>query len=68
MKKTVSISGMSCSHCSSSIEKALNSIDGIHAEVDLEKNCAFLTLNSNVSDDLIKKTVEHAGYTVTNII
>lgn len=37
MKKTYKVSGMSCHHCSGHVERALNSIDGVSAKVNLEE-------------------------------
>jgi len=67
MKKIIAIEGMTCSHCQARVEKALNAVDGVKAKVDLKKNTATVEADSQVSDDLLKKTVEEAGYTVTSI-
>lgn len=61
------IDGMSCSHCSGRVENALNNIDGVEAKVDLKKKTAFINLKNEVSDEILKKTVEDAGYTVVSI-
>jgi len=67
MKKVIAIEGMTCSHCQARVEKALNAVDGVKAKVDLKKNTATVEAGSQVTDDLLKKTVEEAGYTVTSI-
>jgi len=67
MKKVIAIEGMTCGHCQARVEKALNSVDGVKAKVDLKKNNATVEADSTISDDLLKKTVEEAGYTVTSI-
>ena len=67
MKKVIAIEGMTCSHCQARVEKALNAVDGVKAKVDLKKNTATVEAGSQVSDELLKKTVEEAGYTVTSI-
>jgi len=67
MKKVIAIEGMTCGHCQARVEKALNSVEGVKAKVDLKKNSATVDTDSTVSDDLLKKTVEEAGYTVTSI-
>ena len=46
MEKILQIKGMSCMHCSARVEKALNSIDGVEAKVDLETNTAKVNLSS----------------------
>lgn len=67
MKKTIKIEGMSCGHCQARIEKALNSIDGVVAKVDLKKGQATVRLEAVVSDVDLTRAVEEAGYTVTAI-
>ncbi len=63
--KTMVIEGMMCMHCKAHVEKALNSIEGITATVDLEKKTA--TVTGDVSNDTLTKAVEEAGYTVISI-
>ena len=61
------IEGMSCGHCSARVEKALNSIDGVSAEVNLDAKTAYIKLNNNISNDILKNAIEDAGYTVISI-
>ncbi len=63
--KTIIIDGMMCMHCKAHVEKALNDIEGVSATVDLEKKSASVT--GDVSDDVLKKAVTDAGYTVVSI-
>lgn len=65
--KTIHIEGMMCAHCSGRVEKALNSLSGVAAKVDLEKKCAFAELSQEVSDEELEKAVTDAGYEVTSI-
>ncbi len=65
MQKTITIEGMMCTHCSGRVESALNAIPGVTAKVDLEKKTA--TVSGEVSDDVLRKAVEDAGYQVTGI-
>ena len=67
MTKTMKINGMSCSHCSARVEKALNELDGVSAQVNLEAKEAVITLTGNVSDDILTKAVTDAGYEVVSI-
>ncbi|MCX7614429.1 MAG: heavy metal translocating P-type ATPase [Clostridiales bacterium] len=67
MVKTMIIDGMSCSHCSSRVEKALNAIPGVKATVDLEKKTATITESGQISNETLKNAVEDAGYTVVDI-
>lgn len=66
MKKTIKINGMMCNHCVAHVEKQLNSIDGVEAEVSLE-NGAVVTLSKDVSDDVLTEAVKEAGYEVIKI-
>lgn len=67
MKKVMKIDGMMCSHCTGTVTKVLNEIDGVSAEVSLEEKCAFITLSEDISDDILKKAVTDAGYKVKGI-
>ena len=67
MNKTMKIEGMSCGHCSARVEKALNAIDGVSATVNLEEKIASIALQREVSDDVLRKAVEDAGYEVVSI-
>lgn len=66
MKKEMIIEGMSCSHCSGRVEKALNELDGVQAKVDLENKTAFIELTKDVSDAELTKAVTDAGYEVSS--
>lgn len=67
MKKKISIEGMMCGHCTGRVDKALNGLNGVEAQVSLEDKAAYVTLAGDVSDDVLKKAVEDAGYEVTGI-
>lgn len=68
MKKTMKIEGMMCCHCEATVKKALEALDGVtSAEVSHENGTAVLELSRDVSDDLLKKTVEEKDYKVTGI-
>lgn len=66
-QKTLTISGMSCGHCSARVEKTLNNIEGVEAKVFLETNTAELKLTRDVSNEELKKTIDMIGYEVTDI-
>ncbi len=66
--KTVHIEGMHCNHCKMSVEKALNSLEGVvKTEVDLEKKQAVIELNKDVDDGKIKAVIEEEGFEVKSI-
>lgn len=68
MKKTISIEGMMCPHCSGHVHDALCNLPGVQsAEVSHETGKAVCTLSSDVSDDLLIKAVSDAGYKVLEI-
>ena len=68
MKKTMKIEGMMCGHCTGRVDKVLNALEGVQAEVSLEDKAAYLTITGEVSDELLKKTVEDEGYQVVEIV
>ncbi len=68
MEKVLQIKGMSCMHCSARVEKALNSIDGVEAKVDLETNTAKVNLSKEVSDETMKAAVDNVGYQVVSVV
>ena len=50
------------------VKKALEAVDGVEsADVSHEKGTAVVTLSKEVSNDVLKKTVEDKDYTVTSI-
>ena len=67
MEKIVNIEGMMCGHCVAHVDKALNAIDGVSAQVSLEGKRAVCTLSKEVSDEALKAAVVEAGYEVTSI-
>ena len=68
MKKTVSIEGMSCSHCTMAVKKALSKVDGVtDVEVDLDSGSAVVTMEAEIADDTLSAVVTDAGYDVTKI-
>lgn len=67
MKKVLKIEGMMCNHCTGRVEKALNNLDGVTAEVSLEGKSATVTLSKEVSDETLVQTVTDAGYEVVDI-
>lgn len=67
MEKTIDIEGMSCAHCVKHVTEALDAIDGVKAEVSLENKNAKVSLQKEVSDDVLKEAVVKAGYEVKGI-
>lgn len=68
MKKIMHIEGMMCGHCEAAVKKALEALPQVdEAVVSHEAGTAELTLNSEIADDVLKKTVEDKDYTVTSV-
>jgi copper ion binding protein len=67
MKKDILIEGMMCQHCVAHVEKALNGIAGVHADVSLEDKKARVTLSADVPDEALRQAVADAGYEVKSI-
>lgn len=64
---TMKIEGMMCAHCQAAVTKALNGIEGVKAEVNLEKKEAYIEAADSVSQEELKKAVVDAGYEVVSI-
>ena len=65
MEKTFKVEGMMCGHCEAHVKKALEALDGVDdARASHETGIVTVTLSCNVSDELLKKTIEEEGYKV----
>lgn len=62
MEKIIYVEGMTCNHCKIRVEKALNKLDGVNAQVELKEKKVKLTLTKLVDEKLLVKTIEDAGY------
>ena len=68
MEKTINIEGMMCGHCEASVKKALEALDGVvSADVSHDKGTAVVTLEKDVSNDVLTKAVEDKDFKVTGI-
>ena len=68
MKKTLVIEGMMCGHCEASVKKHLEQLEQVElAEVSHTEGTAIVTLNAEIDDEVLKKTVEDLDYTVVSI-
>lgn len=68
MEKTIKIEGMMCPKCEARVKKALEAIDGIEeASPSHETGTAVIKVSGDVSDELIKSTVNDCGYTFAGI-
>ncbi len=70
-KVSLQASGLTCSMCSNSINKALKTLDFVDkVDADLKKYTFEISFksNSNVDFDMIKKKVEGAGFAVSGFV
>lgn len=68
MKKTLKVEGMMCGHCEARVKKALEALPEVdEAVVSHEAGTAIVTLNADVTDDVLKNAVEAQDYKVTGI-
>jgi Cu2+-exporting ATPase len=69
MTKTMKIEGMMCGHCEATVKKALEALDAVdEAVVSHENKTAVLSLNAEISNDVLKKAVEDKDYKVIDIL
>lgn len=68
MKITMKIQGMMCPHCEGRVRDVLSALDCVElAEVSHERDEAIVTPKGDCPHDLLRKTVEDAGYKVISI-
>ena len=68
MTKVISIEGMMCNHCTGTVQKALEAVEGVKAvTMSLEQKNAAVELASDVADAVLTKAVVDAGYEVKGI-
>ncbi len=68
MEKIMNIEGMMCGHCEARVKKCLENLPEVkEAVVSHEKGTAVVALSGEISDDVLKKTVEDQDYKVTGI-
>lgn len=68
MTKVISIEGMMCNHCTRTVQKALEAVEGVKAvTMSLEQKNATVELASDVADEVLTKAVVDAGYEVKGV-
>ena len=68
MTKTLTIEGMMCSHCESTVKKALEALEGVtEAKVSHEAGTAVVSLSAPVAEEALKKAVEDKDYAVLKV-
>ena len=65
MEKTMRIEGMMCMHCEARVKKCLEKLPEVdEAIVSYKEGTAIVKLNADISDAVLKETVEAQDYTV----
>lgn len=68
MEKTMKIEGMMCGHCEARVKKCLEALpEVITAMVSHENGTAVVTLNAQISDEVLTQAVEAQDYTVISV-
>ncbi len=68
MEKTMKIEGMMCGHCEAAVKKCLEELPQVEeAIVSHENGTAVVKLKEEISDEVLKKTVEDKDYKVISI-
>jgi Cu+-exporting ATPase len=68
MKTVLKIKGMMCAHCTSRVQKALQSVDGVEkVTISLEEQTATVITDEVAREQLIE-AVTDAGYEVVEVI
>ncbi len=68
MTKTMKIEGMMCKHCEARVKKTLEKLVEVEeVVVSHEAGTAVVTLNAELSDDVLKKVIEDQDYEVLGI-
>ena len=59
---------MMCGHCEARVKKCLEALEQVtEAVVSHEAGTAVLTLNAEIGDEVLKKTVEDQDYKVISV-
>lgn len=61
----IQITGMTCDHCAQSVQKALNSLEGVTASVSYKEGLACVETQGIVNNEQLLKAVESSGYGAT---
>jgi len=68
IKKTMTINGMHCGHCSARVKAALEAVDGVKsAKVSHEDGTAELKLSHEVAPELLMQAVNDQGFEAVEV-
>jgi len=65
LAQTFAVTGMTCSACVNSIERALNEMDGVSASVNFASETVHVLAPANLPAELVIKKIKAAGYGAT---
>ncbi len=65
LAQTFAVTGMTCSACVNSIERALNEMDGVSASVNFASETVHVLAPADLSSELVIKKIKAAGYGAT---
>ena len=65
ISQTYAVSGMTCSSCVNSIERALHEIDGVKASVNFASETVHVLATAQIQAEVIIKAIKSAGYSAT---
>ena len=63
--QTYAVSGMTCSSCVNTIERALNEIDGVSASVNFASETVHIMAPADLAPDVVVKKIKSVGYSAT---
>ena len=65
--QTITVSGMTCGHCVSSVQSELDKLEGVTGvDVQLDTGKVTITSDSELDADAVRAAVDEAGYEVTS--
>lgn len=64
---TITVTGMTCGHCASSVREEINEIPGVTGvNVDLESGRVDIESNTEIDSAAITAAVDEAGYKIAD--
>lgn len=64
MPTTLTVEGMSCSHCEQTVEDALENVSGVR-DAEADRDAEQVTVNGDADPKELVAAVEDAGYNAT---
>ena len=68
LKKIITIEGMHCSHCASTVERVIGEIEGVTgAKVNLDKKTCTAKISHEIDDSIFVEAVKNSGFEFVSI-